>query len=177
MNRGSCRKRRQASGRRTASMRPRFMNRGSPAWRCLARPWPDASMRPRFMNRGSTRIRPTRTWRLTSFNEAPIHESGKSEGRGGHLRHHCRASMRPRFMNRGSHRHGIQTPRHGEASMRPRFMNRGSKERGCCSASTLRSFNEAPIHESGKSRAPWHGILPASRCFNEAPIHESGKWW
>ena len=40
----------------------------------------------------------------------------------------CPASMRPRFMNRGSDVH-----RHGQVPHRDRF-------------------NEAPIHESGKSR-------------------------
>ena len=36
-------------------------------------------------------------------------------------------------------------------------------------------FNEAPIHESGK----WSQIRPSAKsltCFNEAPIHESGKY-
>ena len=53
-------------------------------------------------------------------------------------------------------------------------MNRGSRllytdfdSVDCC-------FNEAPIHESGKSCA-WRGPCPGSRRFNEAPIHESGK--
>ena len=53
-------------------------------------------------------------------------------------------------------------------------MNRGSS---CDSASGRypdRAFNEAPIHESGKSTAK---ILDAHwiGAFNEAPIHESGK--
>ena len=88
--------------------------------------------------------------RNPSFNEAPIHESGKfsepPEATGSD-----RASMRPRFMNRGSHEHGRQSGRGGGASMRPRFMNRGSTAaRGHRPRETSR-FNEAPIHESGKS--------------------------
>ena len=60
------------------------------------------------------------------FNEAPIHESGKSEG-GEYVKvASARASMRPRFMNRGSRR------------CPPRV------------TTTSGSFNEAPIHESGK---------------------------
>ena len=35
-------------------------------------------------------------------------------------------------------------------------------------------FNEAPIHESGKFH-PCHPTASRSPCFNEAPIHESGK--
>ena len=37
------------------------------------------------------------------------------------------------------------------------------------------SFNEAPIHESGKSQRCLLVVLRTSRGFNEAPIHESGK--
>ena len=39
----------------------------------------------------------------------------------------------------------------------------------------MHGFNEAPIHESGKSTS----ILRTgrrTRGFNEAPIHESGKY-
>ena len=53
-------------------------------------------------------------------------------------------------------------------------MNRGSPDfapRGSCAA---HGFNEAPIHESGKSALPWGARHGCSR-FNEAPIHESGK--
>ena len=53
-------------------------------------------------------------------------------------------------MNRGSG-HGIVGVRPRRASMRPRFMNRGS---GASPESQhtdiFESFNEAPIHESGK---------------------------
>ena len=38
---------------------------------------------------------------MSGFNEAPIHESGKSE-RSGNRGREVSASMRPRFMNRGS---------------------------------------------------------------------------
>ena len=58
-------------------------------------------MRPRFMNRGSRKARERVSRGHPSFNEAPIHESGK------YGQHHVIAqdrvaSMRPRFMNRGS---------------------------------------------------------------------------
>ena len=61
------------------------------------------------------------------FNEAPIHESGKSDrcellGDGELV-----ASMRPRFMNRGSFVESVPAERVEAASMRPRFMNRGSR--------------------------------------------------
>ena len=54
------------------------------------------------MNRGSVLVVLPRREGPQGFNEAPIHESGKSyraaarSGQGNH------ASMRPRFMNRGS---------------------------------------------------------------------------
>ena len=87
---------------------------------------------------------------VLSFNEAPIHESGKCVRTGGGHQGHA-ASMRPRFMNRGSS--GTRPPR---GAWCPRF-------------------NEAPIHESGKSGcATAPASLPDDR-FNEAPIHESGK--
>ena len=53
-------------------------------------------------------------------------------------------------------------------------MNRGSTPRGPSSSGCSSSFNEAPIHESGKSLS----CIPSIRggqAFNEAPIHESGK--
>ena len=78
-------------------------------------------------------------------------------------------------MNRGS-----QVARHlrslaARASMRPRFMNRGSESILRSDLARARSFNEAPIHESGKFRSSrFYGNASCS-CFNEAPIHESGK--
>ena len=54
-------------------------------------------------------------------------------------------------------------------------MNRGSMRHMRHSLSQVIGFNEAPIHESGKSYvASDHGKSVYS--FNEAPIHESGKW-
>ena len=53
------------------------------------------------MNRGSRRSRTRLNSRMRCFNEAPIHESGKSQVRPLH-RQDPLASMRPRFMNRGS---------------------------------------------------------------------------
>ena len=61
-----------------ASMRPRFMNRGSADGETRTRIGRLASMRPRFMNRGSLARRRAPDPRTTGFNEAPIHESGKS---------------------------------------------------------------------------------------------------
>ena len=60
------------------------------------------------------------------FNEAPIHESGKSTPRQLTLGGVDMASMRPRFMNRGSTGPPGQPGTGILASMRPRFMNRGS---------------------------------------------------
>ena len=53
-------------------------------------------------------------------------------------------------------------------------MNRGSPSPARRAVPTVPSFNEAPIHESGKSRRPGAAETPYE-CFNEAPIHESGK--
>ena len=53
-------------------------------------------------------------------------------------------------------------------------MNRGSDDRPERTAWKSLGFNEAPIHESGKSdprRCPFR----RGPRFNEAPIHESGK--
>ena len=82
------------------------------------------------MNRGSAFDPIPHAPILPRFNEAPIHESGKSwvwyedeDADGG-------------------------------ASMRPRFMNRGSSNGGVRSGRLTSSFNEAPIHESGKYRGP-----------------------
>ena len=53
-------------------------------------------------------------------------------------------------MNRGSEGNGDSIVDRAGASMRPRFMNRGSANLRRTSRSSLRRFNEAPIHESGK---------------------------
>ena len=77
-------------------------------------------------------------------------------------------------MNRGSLRLHADPRGQRRASMRPRFMNRGSRHPwGRCRCSTA-GFNEAPIHESGKSGLSWQSSQ-YMLCFNEAPIHESGK--
>ena len=103
MNRGSAAAEDKNRKRAEASMRPRFMNRGSD-WAQTKRGGKQyASMRPRFMNRGSC-LRSTRAPEgRGSFNEAPIHESGKFRNVP-KLKQARIASMRPRFMNRGSPR-------------------------------------------------------------------------
>ena len=53
-------------------------------------------------------------------------------------------------------------------------MNRGSGTLGTIRARGRGCFNEAPIHESGKSR-PYRATCSQAYRFNEAPIHESGK--
>ena len=53
------------------------------------------------MNRGSYSRRSKTNMPSNGFNEAPIHESGKSDAGCPHG-HPAKASMRPRFMNRGS---------------------------------------------------------------------------
>ena len=79
------------------------------------------------MNRGSSGVADGDLPGPRGFNEAPIHESGKSPYRN-------------------------PTAIHGAvASMRPRFMNRGSRAAGCYRTAPSAGFNEAPIHESGKS--------------------------
>ena len=79
------------------------MNRGSDLGRYGDNPAYYASMRPRFMNRGSEATRQRARSPGTRFNEAPIHESGKSRNIE-ELEDGTKASMRPRFMNRGSDR-------------------------------------------------------------------------
>ena len=59
-------------------------------------------MRPRFMNRGSSERAQIGCVRRLGFNEAPIHESGKSGRFALIFWQPESASMRPRFMNRGS---------------------------------------------------------------------------
>ena len=53
------------------------MNRGSAAFLLVERERESASMRPRFMNRGSLAWSAFGKLETSSFNEAPIHESGK----------------------------------------------------------------------------------------------------
>ena len=77
------------------------------------------------MNRGSGDPLPPPFLGSNSFNEAPIHESGKS-------------------------RHPVCYKTICLASMRPRFMNRGSQSMFRMTLDSWLSFNEAPIHESGK---------------------------
>ena len=60
------------------------------------------------------------------------------------------------------------------ASMRPRFMNRGSAGGRWLRVRLRLRFNEAPIHESGKS-SDGDSHEDNHQSFNEAPIHESGK--
>ena len=53
-------------------------------------------------------------------------------------------------------------------------MNRGSPDADIHDEPCGAGFNEAPIHESGKSC--WRTLSrSSSSSFNEAPIHESGK--
>ena len=54
-------------------------------------------------------------------------------------------------------------------------MNRGSRGLPVIRSSCSTPFNEAPIHESGKSRLRRRPPIPLPG-FNEAPIHESGKY-
>ena len=54
------------------------------------------------MNRGSRARKRQRARTRSSFNEAPIHESGKSKMCLKQRPSGLVASMRPRFMNRGS---------------------------------------------------------------------------
>ena len=54
------------------------------------------------MNRGSPGFKWPEKMKQWSFNEAPIHESGKCPRRMVHGPGVRDASMRPRFMNRGS---------------------------------------------------------------------------
>ena len=72
----------------------------------------------------------------TSFNEAPIHESGKY-CEGSERETPTNASMRPRFMNRGSKALLSRSAPRIVASMRPRFMNRGSLAFKRCNCVTI----------------------------------------
>ena len=53
-------------------------------------------------------------------------------------------------------------------------MNRGSGTVIELATEPRTRFNEAPIHESGKSQMG-RGSHRSEERFNEAPIHESGK--
>ena len=78
------------------------------------------------MNRGSSLEQRIEAALERGFNEAPIHESGKSQERRAVDGAAETASMRPRFMNRGSALFTFRAHKDAPASMRPRFMNRGS---------------------------------------------------
>ena len=54
------------------------------------------------MNRGSRNWQPSASRERMAFNEAPIHESGKSRMGITAAGREALPSMRPRFMNRGS---------------------------------------------------------------------------
>ena len=54
-------------------------------------------------------------------------------------------------------------------------MNRGSASGRAAPRPGEDGFNEAPIHESGKSSNGTKRRIRNGR-FNEAPIHESGKY-
>ena len=54
-------------------------------------------------------------------------------------------------MNRGSALLAVRIRLAISPSMRPRFMNRGSVVEGWSLGAQRTAFNEAPIHESGKS--------------------------
>ena len=76
------------------------MNRGRRVHVSAVPPAGIASMRPRFMNRGSIAVVILAAVENPGFNEAPIHESGKTAA-AIRLASSPQASMRPRFMNRG----------------------------------------------------------------------------
>ena len=54
-------------------------------------------------------------------------------------------------------------------------MNRGSDAVRRLVRDREAGFNEAPIHESGKSSGIF-AVVQDEGGFNEAPIHESGKY-
>ena len=164
MNRGSSTIRNAVSGRRVASMRPRFMNRGSAETSDRRRaPWNSFNEAPIHESGKFSHCRSPRR-RLSCFNEAPIHESGKSPAS-------CPAwTLRPCFNEAPIHESGKSgcDPRwlpRPNASMRPRFMNRGSASGHPSRRKTAGCFNEAPIHESGKC-----GNRHAQRQLREAGL-------
>ena len=101
------------------------------------------------MNRGSSGPNDGPNPKTVRFNEAPIHESGKS-------RRPPPDRSRSRSFNEAPiHESGkcqrARCPGHRRrASMRPRFMNRGSLDCEDPIERAVARFNEAPIHESGK---------------------------
>ena len=101
------------------------------------------------MNRGSAVALATLVERESGFNEAPIHESGKSWITG------YRWSTTSGFNEAPIHESG----KYYQGGRGPRRSGR---------------FNEAPIHESGKCSRLYCSAT-YSGGFNEAPIHESGK--
>ena len=150
MNRGSGLPLAYGSLLREASMRPRFMNRGSGETLSERNPsWYSFNEAPIHESGKHSRFHAPST-RLLSFNEAPIHESGKLDFDRIEGGDELPASMRPRFMNRGSARIDDFDLQPDLASMRPRFMNRGSALVLSGRLGPLKCFNEAPIHESGK---------------------------
>ena len=80
------------------------------------------------MNRGSVIIRDEDLRAMPRFNEAPIHESGKSLGRGTQDNCALRFNEAPIHESGKSYRQ-LQNQLSILASMRPRFMNRGSDMR------------------------------------------------
>ena len=98
----------------------------------------------------SPRYQPRRD-RPARFNEAPIHESGKCG-----KTNEATEEIVMRFNEAPIHESGkwrsgyLGRQDHSGASMRPRFMNRGSNIPLRSDGSPATCFNEAPIHESGK---------------------------
>ena len=128
------------------------------------------------MNRGSAMWSSPPTPGFLRFNEAPIHESGKSPRGFSATNTAATASMRPRFMNRGSWElEGPENRNSGTASMRPRFMNRGSHPEEWAHNMIQEASMRPRFMNRGSSRRP-RPLHRAPRRFNEAPIHESGKW-
>ena len=118
------------------------------------------------MNRGSPHVEAIDADVCSRFNEAPIHESGKSR----RAEREPGAILQCRFNEAPIHESGKSraAPIRNGASMR-RFR--------IGEVDTQSGFNEAPIHESGKSRSDIAEDDPSQCRFNEAPIHESGKFW
>ena len=88
------------------------------------------------MNRGSMARTLGRACPSARFNEAPIHESGKSRSTSTRSRKGGRFNEAP-IHESGKCDHAVRHGRRGGASMRPRFMNRGSQEASFGSATAL----------------------------------------